>query len=269
MLLVAERFITTGISCKSSLNSQISYRNNISQFEKFLNSRNKITQDGTVTNQDILDYIEHLNKNCKYKKNTIYSKIAAISSYFKWLKKENILTHIPKMKMPDRDFHPERKKLNDDDVNAVIQSMSGDSLKVKRNLAIFLLIVRCGIKITEIVNIDVKDVDFKNAKISIKNQKRSFQAASIQMKAYADAKFKGGFHWNKFGKEHEHFFLNKDMERPGSRNLRRQIMSHVLKIGSYNTRDVRYTYLQNALDEGIRSITSQFSSEELDYGIII
>lgn len=251
MPLTIEQFVATGFGWgTSSPNSQKSYRNHISRFEAFLKKRNKTAPDGTVTDQDILDYVEHLKS--KYRQNTIATRIAAIKSYFKWLGKQG-LTHQPVIRS-QRHVKPEHKLMNNTDLKGVMTRMQGDTLNKQRDLVMFSLIACCGFKTEEVVAINTEDVDFENVKITINKEKRSFCASLTEMEAYMIAKLQNAFFWDNSviedGNEKEPFFLNKNHLRLGGRSLRRQLTKHMGE--EHNIRDLRHSYFKN-LDEIVQT----------------
>lgn len=246
MSLVIEKFITTGFGWKKPApNSQKNYRNHVSQFEAFLKDRNKAASDGTVTDQDISDYLEHLK--AKYQQNTVAVKIAAIKSYFKWLKKEGELTHHPEIRS-QRGVKVDHKELKASDLDAIVKTITGEDLYKQRDLALFSLIVHCGFKTSETVAINVEDVDFEIGMITVGREKRSFRAAFAEMAAYKTGKFQVNFvgrqsSWIAEGSdEKEPFFLNKHSLRISTRSVRRRLLG---KSTSYTMRDLRHTYLKN------------------------
>ncbi len=261
MSLTIEQFVEKGFGWTNpSPNSQKSYRNHITQFEAFLKLRNKTAQDGTVSDQDILEYVEYLKS--KYQPNTVAVKVAAIKSYFKWLKKEGALTYKPYIRSLPHG-KPTYKELEASDLDRMVQNMTGDDLGKQRDLAIFSLIMYCGFKTEEIVATNTENVDFDACEITVvknrkpQKEKRSFRAASAEMLAYAKAKLQKGFYWKNCSIELdgkwapaatkdkvEPFFLNRHHLRISGRSLRRRILAY-LDNSDYAMRDFRHTYLKN------------------------
>lgn len=247
MSLVIEKFVTTGFGWKSpALNSQKNYRNHILQFEAFLKDRNKAASDGTVTDQDISDYIEHLK--AKYRQNSVAVKMAAVKSYFKWLKKEGALTSHPQIQS-QRGVRVDHKELKAPDLEAVAKTMAGTNLYNQRDLAMFSLIVYCGFKTSEVVATNVEDVDFETGMITVEKEKRPFRAAFKEMRAYSTGKLQANFvagrqsAWiPENSDEKEPFFLNKHSSRISTRSVRRRLLG---KLSQHTMRDLRHTYLKN------------------------
>lgn len=253
MPLTIERFVTTGFGWKAPApSSQKGYRNHIKQFEAFLKERNKVAEEGTVTDQDILDYVERLKS--KYMPNTIATKIAVVKSYFKWLENQGIITHKPHI----RSFPSVKithKELDASDLNIITANMEGADVFSRRDQAAFALIVYSGFKTEEVVAVNAEDIDFEAAEVAIKKtrygvsgfctqtNKCSFRSAISEMKAYAEAKLQRGFCWHGAPPEKEPFFLNKHHRRISGRSLRRRINPHLKEPNSMW--DLRCTYLKN------------------------
>lgn len=243
MSLTVEQFVTTGFGwSKPAETSQKNYRNHISQFERFLQSRNKTAKDGTVGDEDITDYIDALKS--KYQPNTVAVKVAAIKSYFKWLRKTGSLTHCPYIRS-QKSVKPEHKELDDAAVMSIIQNLRGESINKKRDLAMFSLIIFCGFKTEQVVAVNVEDIDFEECSIKVDNEKKNVKAAIHELLFYADAKEKMRATWTSqsTSDNKEPFFLNKNGHRITGRSLRRRI-EDCMK-GQYQMRDLRNTYLKN------------------------
>lgn len=242
MSLVIEKFVTTGFGRKNPApNSQKNYRNHISQFEGFLKDRNKAASDGTVTDQDVSDYLEYLK--AKYQQNTVAVKIAAVKSYFKWLKKEGALTHYPEIRS-QRGVKVDHKELKASDLDAIVKTITGTDLYKQRDLATFSLIVYCGFKTSEVVATNVEDVAFDTGIITIGEGSRPFRAAFAEMAAYKAGKFRESS-WKApedGSDEKEPFFLNKHSLRISTRSVRRRLLG---KSTQHTMRDLRHTYLKN------------------------
>ncbi len=157
MSLMIEQFVTTGFgSSKPALNSQKSYRNHITQFEIFLKARQKTAGDGTVTDQDILDYTEQLHS--KYQPNTVAARMGAIKSYFRWLQKQGLTCH-PTIRSQKITL-PIHKELDSSALKVVLEQLTGDNLATKRDLAGFSLVIYCGFTTSEVVALNVENLKY-------------------------------------------------------------------------------------------------------------
>lgn len=258
MSLMIEKFVTAGFGWKKPApNSQKNYRNHISQFEAFLKARNKTASDGTVTDQDIADYLEQLKS--KYQQNTIAVKMAVVKSYFKWLKKEGMLTFHPVIQS-QRGAKGKHKELNASDLEAIAKSITGasESIAKQRDLALFSLIVYCGFKTSEAVAINVEDVNFETGVITVGEEERLFHVSFTQMVAYRTKKIQTNSSWAtpENSNEKEPFFLNKHSLRLSTRSVRRRLLG---KSASHNMRDLRYTYFKN-LDR-TKQVNADFTAD--------
>lgn len=173
---------------KISLSTSISYANDFLTFFHFLIKKNhyykdykpkdfKISDLNSLTIEDIDSFIQDQKQNDNVK-TTIYRRLSAISTLYDYLLKRRLVSHNP-VNLVERS--KENKKpviyLEDDESErflATIQGGYGLTEREKgnksiliRDMAIFILFLNNGLRISELRGIDIQDVNFDGHYIGI------------------------------------------------------------------------------------------------------
>jgi len=134
------------------------YQRDIQQFLAFFNNAKTISE---LSYLDIRRYLANL-QNLGLKKNSQARKLTAIRSFFRYLKSQGFLTKIPTenisspktaKKIPVVLTQKEIAKLLEETFN------KNDNLTV-RDKAIFELLYSSGLRVSELVNLQVNDIDY-------------------------------------------------------------------------------------------------------------
>ncbi len=186
-----------GIEPRTSSRTRIAYAYDLQIFFQFLKEENPVfakmernqillshLEEIHVT--DIEEYMEYLkyrfnqdNKEVMNEERGIMRKVATLKSFYNYFfQKEQIsknpaaLVRLPKLR------EKEIVRLGEDEVALLLDAVEdGDSLTDKqkayhsktkiRDLAILTLLLGTGIRVSECVGLDIKDIDFKNCGIHI------------------------------------------------------------------------------------------------------
>ena len=146
-----------------SINTYTSYINDLYYFTIFV-KKDLIK----VTFEDVKDYLEHLNLK-KEKSSSVRRKISSLKSFYKFLykngymdKKDYPLTKVayPKMekKLPKFIYY--------NDLLEIINESTKDKDGVRDRLIIEMLYAT-GVRVSELVNIKINDIDFNNRRIIV------------------------------------------------------------------------------------------------------
>lgn len=138
--------------------SEITLKNYGYELVRFGNFINKPV--GSVTTSDIRNYLSSYEF---IKNSTLATKITVMKSFFTWLQKEEYILKNPTLKIPT----PKKeislpKSLTIDDVELLRDAC--DNLQERVILEIFL---SSGARLSEISNLNIKDVDFNNRSIRV------------------------------------------------------------------------------------------------------
>lgn len=142
------------------------YKRDIEYFFLFLQDK-KITNIKNVKYQDIRDYLIHLH-NHQYSKKTVSRYISSLRTFFKYLYVEGNVSSNPMVLVSN----PKLDKrlpvfLYTNDLEQLLNSPNLDNVYGIRDSLILELLYSTGIRVSELVNIKLKDINFNDKQIKI------------------------------------------------------------------------------------------------------
>ena len=229
-----------------SLNTIISYINDLYYFHEFV----KMDFD-KVKYDDIRDYLEYLNLK-KEKSTSVSRKISSLKSFYKFLYKNDYMDKkdYPLVKVT----YPKKEKklpkfLYYNDLLEIINESSKDKDGIRDRLIIEMLYAT-GVRVSELVNIKLNDIDFNNKRIIVcgKGNKERI----VYYGDYAEEVL------NKYLKTHvrknnNYLFLNSKGEQITDGGIR-YIIDNIMKKLSIKTHVtphvLRHTFATDMLNNG-------------------
>ncbi len=143
---------------KCSDNTYQSYMRDINKFVCYFNDAGKKYTE-KLKNTDIVNYITHL-KNSRTSDNTIMRVLASLRCYYGFLQKQGVLEESPvkNIRVVNNDKHlPE--VLTQKEVMLILSQPKGDDFKSARDKAMLELMYATGIKVTELIELNLSDVN--------------------------------------------------------------------------------------------------------------
>ncbi len=166
-----------------SNNTLQSYSRDIHQYESYL-SQNRINYV-KVDNKAINEYLKYLQQNGK-KTSTISRSLASIRSFYQYLMRVKKIKHDPTENIQS----PKVEKrvpsvLTAEEVEKLLSQPKDVDLKGTRDKAMLEVAYATGMRVTEIISLNVEDVDLENGFISCKsaNRQRNIPLGSISIAA--------------------------------------------------------------------------------------
>lgn len=142
------------------------YKRDIEYFFMFLNDQ-KITSIRNVKYKDIRNYLIHLH-NHQYSKKTISRYISSLRTFFKYLYIEGKIDSNPMILITNPKLDKKLPTfLYTNDLEKLLNSPSLDNIYGIRDSLILELLYSTGIRVSELVNIKLKDINFSNKQIKI------------------------------------------------------------------------------------------------------
>lgn len=141
-----------------SENTTSAYRNDLIQFLHFVSQ--DIKGWDQVTKRTLNAYVQSLQER-KYASSTVARKVAAVKSFFHFMLDQKILGDDPTATLDS----PKVKKrlpqiLSPEDIEALLeQPLHSDDSKAVRDKAFLELLYAAGMRVSELVSLDVGDVD--------------------------------------------------------------------------------------------------------------
>ena len=145
---------------KLSDNTLQSYQRDILQFQDYLKDNDlnyaKLTED------DINNYFEQLRNNGK-KNSTISRNLATIRSFYQYLLKTKKIAKDPTSNLQSPKIEKRVPSvLTSEEVELLLEQPKDIDLKGTRDKAMLEFAYATGMKVTEIIHLDIDDVDFAN-----------------------------------------------------------------------------------------------------------
>ncbi|OON87062.1 integrase, partial [Oribacterium sp. C9] len=133
-----------------------------------------------ITTEDMRHYLSDYQKINNCGKVTVDNIRRNISSFFSWLEEENYILKSPMRRIHKIKTNQQVKEvISDEDIERL-----RDNCSCKRDLAIVDLLYSTGIRVGELVNLNVSDIDFEERECVV------FGKGGKERKVYFDAKAK-------------------------------------------------------------------------------
>ena len=168
---------------KLSDNTLQSYRRDILQYQTYV-EQNKINY-AKVKKENIKEYLEHLNEIGK-KPSTVSRNLASIRSFYQFL----IRTKKVKNDPTDDIQSPKIEKrvpsvLTSQEVELLLEQPKDVDLKGTRDKAMLEFAYATGMRVTEIISLNIEDVNLEEAYVTCKNslKQRNIPLGTLSLKA--------------------------------------------------------------------------------------
>lgn len=141
------------------------YEKEIDKFLNFLKEKNYDYKK--LNNNDIRNYLKHLDF-LKYSKNSISRNLSSIRTFYKFLLNKEIVKSNPFKNISN----PKKEKklpnfLNYEEIELIFESIDTKTPLGLRNRCIIEILYDTGIRVSELVNIKISDIDFNEKTINI------------------------------------------------------------------------------------------------------
>jgi len=168
-----------------SINTVQAYERDIKEFISFL-KKLRITKLDQCNTKNIQKYLEQLNKQ-EYKISSISRKLAALKSFFKFLYQDDLIKHNPfsEIKLPKKPtLLP--KPISQRDIQLFLNSVPTTTSKQLRDRVILELLYASGVRVSELTNINLSDIDPQELliKVSGKGNKQRYVPISKKIIKY-------------------------------------------------------------------------------------
>ena len=222
----------------------LSYRKDLTEFNTFIMEKDL----SKVTRDDIKIYLKEL-----FMKEKDYIKINPVSS-IKYPKREKVLPKF--VQYNELEEMLEVSKLGD----------FGE-----RNNLIIELMYNTGVRVSELVNIKINDIDFENERIRIlgKGSYERFVFYGDYAKSSLNKYINGLRHKLLNGKTNDYLFLNKNGDNITTKGIQK-IVLNIIKETSVKTKvsphTLRHTFATHLLDNGcdLRSVQDMLGHKSIN-----
>jgi len=249
-----------------SMNTITNYQKELTYYEEYLQNHHLDYQH--LTKQNIWDYLKYLDTK-NYETSTISRHITALRSFYTYLAEEGVLVtniwktvHNPKIK---------RKLPNTLNYNELALILTFKDLKTAydyQERCLFELLYATGMRVSELANIKIKDIDFneKSIKTLGKGSKERIvffnEASSLALKEYLAKR-------EELEKEStEYLFLNtkgKQLKRASIEAIVSKRINTLAIDHHISPHTLRHTFATHMLENGadIRTVQELLGHEKL------
>ncbi len=244
------------------------YYRDLSMFLEYLNE-NSISSYNGVDYKDIRLYINNLY-DLKYTNKTISRHISSLRSFFKYLKKENIIDNNPMLLVSNPKLDKKLPKyLNFDDTERLLNAFDNKHFISIRNSLILEILYSTGIRVGEITNIKVSDVSISNETIKVigKGNKERIVYFGSRCKNLLNLYLKESY--NKLNKNNiDYLLLSKTGKKINEREIRTIVDEAAIISGikiKISPHVLRHTFASHMIQDGadLRSVQELLGHENL------
>ena len=147
-------------------NTLAAYQNDLNQMAAHLEQKHPGVTWEQVSREDVSNYIQHMRSQ-SYSSTTVARKLAALKSFFHFLTIEHIIDENPAAMLDSpkvRKYLP--KALSTADVDRLLAEPAKDaSPKGQRDRAIMETLYATGMRVTELINLNVEDINLQDGHI--------------------------------------------------------------------------------------------------------
>ena len=249
-----------------SPNSIKEYNYDLANFLKFIKHEFKLTDEDDfskitiddltindikkITVDDIHKYISYMATTLRSKPATRARKISSIRIFFKYLSQKAKLIDIN----PAQDLENPKigkrlpKYLSLDESKKLLETVQNDDNRNQsRDYAIITLFLNCGMRLSELVGINIKDITFTESKLNVigkGNKERTIYLNNACISAinnYLEDRPKEGIKYD----SRDALFLSERRERISNRTVqsivRKELLKSGLDINKYSVHKLRHT----------------------------
>lgn len=242
------------VNKKYSINTILSYKDDILELYNVLNN-NVIN----ISDNEVRDYLTYLYDR-KLNRNSISRKLSAIRNFYNYLFNENIISvnYFSDIKNPKK-IKGLPHYLKEDEIDKLFDIPDITTSLGQRNLLIIEMLYATGVRVSELVNIKVNDIDKYNDSIKItgKGNKMRFVFFGSFCRNILDIYLNDG-RVKLNTKDSEYLFLNKNGYRLSDRMIRNILNDLIIKAGvdkHVSPHMIRHTFATDMLNSGADLMT--------------
>jgi len=217
----------------------------------------------SVDSNDVRGYLAHLTEK-EYSKATIARKLATLRSFYKFLVKRNRVSSNPvtSIRTPKQEKKLP-KFLEYEEIKRLLETPPIDNWLGARDRAILETLYSTGMRVSEIVGLNMDDVDFLSEVVHIRGKGKKERIAPISSSALRVIQHYIEFR-NKRAQANPNFdnkvlFVNKHGRRLSTRSVRRKMDKYLRMAGldpSISPHTLRHSFATHMLNNGadLRSV---------------
>ncbi|MCS7258638.1 MAG: tyrosine recombinase XerC [candidate division WOR-3 bacterium] len=226
-----------------------SYKVDLGQFLEYLSDRKKHRNLLLVKKEDIRDFLGYLFQY-GYDRRSIARKLSTLKSFYKFLVRKKILTLNPARFIKTPKITKKLPGFLSEYQVQKILNIQGNDEKSLRDRAILEVLYATGIRVSELVGLNVTDVDFADETIRV--QGKGNKERIIPLGSYAQKALKEYLAVRK-DQNNSALFLNRRGQRISNRAVQtivKRIISRLPEATKTNPHILRHSFATHLLDRG-------------------
>lgn len=154
----------------ASSNTLAAYRNDLDQFTKFMADAFPGVAPEAMTKDQMVRFVEFLRDEKKYKDTTVARKVASLKSFFGFLVGEGVIAADPteQVKSPQVGKQLPRALTVEEVDELLEQPARRNTPEARRDKAMLELLYATGLRVTELVSLDVTDVALESDPVTVR-----------------------------------------------------------------------------------------------------
>lgn len=265
-----------------SENTIEAYNLDIIEFKDFIHNEKMAADLLKVRNKTICkNYISYLSnleydkkKHLKYSTTTIKRKISSLSSFYNYLETEelvdkNLFLDIDTPKKPKR----LPKMIKNSEIESMLEACDLENKLGYRNYCLLLVLFTSGLRVSELCNLEIKDIDFNERQMRIRGKGSKDRIVILNedvapvLRHYIST-FRNDILYNSKDLENRHVFLNKNgttLTRVGVRKILDKIVADSGDTFHISPHMLRHSFATTLLNNGmdLRSVQELLGHENL------
>jgi len=252
----------------NSLETVKSYGYNLSVYLEFINFKN--INGLKITKEQIRSYLKYLD-DLKYKNSTIAANLSTLRSFYAYLVNANIIESNPFKRISNPKIEKKLPNfLNEVEIEDLLEYYTYDNALSVRNRLMLELLYATGIRVSELVNIELKNIDMNEQVIKVlgKGNKERIVFFGDYAKELLNV------YINKFRKEllmnneTNYLFLNNRGNKISVRSVEmilKKAIDHMAVKNKVTPHTIRHTFATHLLNNGadIKSVQELLGHESL------
>jgi integrase/recombinase XerC len=226
----------------------------------------------SLTTDMVRTYMAHLNDK-QYSKSTSARKLATLRSFYKFLVKRNYLQNNPvtAVRTPKQDKKLP-KFLEYDQVKRLLETPPADSWLGARDRAIMETLYGTGVRVSELVALNIEDVDFLGEVLHVRGKGKKERISPIGSSALQSIQhymeYRNRRSQNNANFDTKVLFVNKHGKRLSTRSVRRKMDKYLKMAGldpSISPHTLRHSFATHMLNNGadLRSVQELLGHQSL------
>ncbi len=229
------------------------YKTDLDQFYDFLSSNYEISKTEDIDHQTIRSWVVILIE-ASVSTRSVNRKLSSLKSYFKFLLKEGILTENPMQKvLPPKSSKRLPVFVDEDAMNILLDDISfGEGFNSKRDKLIIELLYFTGMRLNELINIKIEDINFINNSIKILGKRNKERIIPLNfmivnsIKDYMELRTQEHASGN-------YLFVTNSCKKLYEKFVYRVVNSYLGKVSTINKKSphvLRHTFATHMLNNG-------------------